>query len=246
MARLGLRGSRTSLAFMTPIHSNEAPWLSGLRGARANLVPGIVLQLVALALVIGYYFQPSIHAALSLLAQERERAGVMLGILSTGLCGGILPFLYLHFSPRGPGGAPRYNWAQGAALTAFWAYKGLEVDIWYRIQAHMVGTGHDGVTIAVKVLFDQFGYCPAFAVPVTAAVYQWVDSRFDGRGLLEDIRAGRWYLRKVLPVLSSNMGVWIPAVAIIYALPTPLQLPLQNVILCFYTLVVAHQTRTGG
>jgi len=209
---------------MTPIPSNEAPWQSGLLGARANLVPGVALQLVALALVIGYYFQPSIHAALSQLAQERERAGVVLGILSTGLCGGVLPFLYLHFFTRGRGGVPRYDWGQGAALTAFWAYKGL-------------------ATIAVKVLFDQFGYCPAFAVPVTAAVYQWVDSRFDGRVLVEDIRAGKWYWRKVLPVLLSNMGVWIPAVAIIYALPTPLQLPLQNVILCFYTLVVAHQTR---
>jgi hypothetical protein len=35
----------------------------------------------------------------------------------------------------------------------------------------------------------------------------------------------------------------VPAVAIIYLLPTPLQLPLQNIVLCFYTLVVAHQVR---
>ena len=162
----------------------------------------------------------------------------------TGLCGGVLPFFYLHFSKRDESGNPQYSWAQGAALTAFWAYKGLEVDIWYRIQAHTVGTGHDPVTIAIKVLLDQFGYCPAFAVPVTAAVYQWVDARFYGAGLIADIRMGRWYQRKVLPVLISNLWVWIPAVAIIYALPTPLQLPLQNIILCFYTLVVAHQTRS--
>jgi hypothetical protein len=42
--------------------------------------------------------------------------------------------------------------------------------------------------------------------------------------------------------MVANMGVWLPAVIIIYALPTPLQLPLQNIVLCFYTLIVAYQT----
>jgi hypothetical protein len=231
---------------MQPPSNDEAPWKSGLRGARANVLPGLALQAVALALVVGYYFQPAVHAGLAALARERERTGMVFGVVSTGLCGGVFPFLYLHFAPRGPGGSPRYAWAQGAALTVFWAYKGLEVGIWYVIQARMVGTGHDVATIAVKVVLDQFGYCPVLAVPVTAAVYQWVDSRFDGSGLWADVRAGRWYQRRALPVLISNLGVWIPAVALIYALPTPLQLPLQNIILCFYTLVVAHQMRTGS
>ena len=222
-----------------------APWRSGVAGARANIAPGLILQAAALALVAGYYYAPPVHEALASLGAAKERLGVLFGILSTGLCGGVFPFLYLHFAGRGQAGGARYGWAQGFALTVFWAYKGLEVDIWYRIQAHVVGTGHDPATISVKVVLDQLGYCPAFAVPITAAVYQWVDSHFDGAGLAADIRAGGWYRRKVLAVLISNLGVWVPAVAIIYALPTPLQLPLQNLILCFYTLVVAHQTRTG-
>ena len=128
-------------------------------------------------------------------------------------------------------------------LTFFWAYKGIEVDLWYRLQAHMFGTGHGVATIATKVVMDQFVYCPFFAVPVTAAVYQLVDNGYNGRSLRDDVRKPRWYLRKVLPVLISNLGVWVPAVVVIYMLPTALQLPLQNLILCFYTLIVAHQTR---
>jgi hypothetical protein len=46
--------------------------------------------------------------------------------------------------------------------------------------------------------------------------------------------------------LIANMAVWVPAVAVIYALPTPLQLPMQNMVLCFYTLIVAHQMRADG
>ena len=34
----------------------EAPWAAGLRGARANLVPGLILQAFALTLVLAYYY----------------------------------------------------------------------------------------------------------------------------------------------------------------------------------------------
>ena len=109
---------------MQPPNQDIAPWHSGSRGARANLVPGLVLQVVALALVLGYYYQPAVHAALGRLSEARHRAGVISGIASTGLCGGLLPFLFLHFIQRDGAGRPRYSWSQGGALTAFWAYKG--------------------------------------------------------------------------------------------------------------------------
>ncbi|MFY9925802.1 MAG: hypothetical protein WAK51_15090 [Opitutaceae bacterium] len=230
----------------SPISS--APWQSGIRGARANLFAGLVLQLMAVALVLGFYNLDWVHSGLERLVEVRRAMGLAFGVLSTGLCGGILPFLYLRFGRRDESTNPRYSWLQGAGLTAFWAYKGIEVDFWYRIQAHVVGLGHDPATVAIKVVLDQFVYCPVLAVPVTAAIYQAVDSRYDWKGLLRDVREPHWYRRRVLPVLLSNLGVWVPAVAIIYTLPTPLQLPLQNIILCFFTLVVAHQTQTrdGG
>ncbi len=230
-------------AFMASSASAAAPWQSGLRGARANLVPGLILQAAALALVVGYYREAPIQAALAKLVEFRIRAGFAFGIVSTGLVAGVLPFLYLRYAGPAAAVGRRYGWTQGLGLTAFWAYKGFEVDVWYRLQAHVVGPGHDAATIAIKVFLDQFVYCPVFAVPVTAAVYELVDTGYDGSALASDIRTPRWYRRRVLPILISNLGVWIPAVAIIYALPTPLQLPLQNIVLCFYTLIVAHQTK---
>jgi len=204
------------------------------------MVPGMVLQIVGLLVVLGYYYLPAFHSLLARLMEIRQASGFALGMASTALFGGLLPFLQ-----RDPSGKIRYTWIQGFGLVAFWAYKGFEIDLWYRTQAHIVGTGHDFMTIAVKVAIDQFVYCPVLAVPLTAVVYHLVDSNYDWAGLGSDIRAPRWYWRRALPLLISNLGVWIPAVAIIYALPTPLQLPLQNIILCFYTLVVAHQTRAG-
>ena len=226
--------------------TNEAPWRSGLRGARANLVPGAALVLASLVLVIGYYREPGVHRALSRLVEIRQSSGLGFGIVSTALFGAVLPLLYIRLGWRAKSRDPGYSAAQGLCLTAFWAYKGLEVDIWYRLQAHWIGSGHEAATIAVKVFTDQFVYCPVFAVPVTTAVYQLVRAWPDRAGFLADVRAPGWYRRRVLPVLIANAGVWIPAVAVIYALPTPLQLPLQNIVLCFYTLILVHQMSADG
>jgi hypothetical protein len=227
---------------MEPSPSPDTPWRSGLQGARANLLPGIALQIVAVVLVLGYYNVARVHGALDGLMAFSRAAGPVLGILTTALFGGFLPFLYLHYFQGRGDEKPRYGWVQGMCLTAFWGYKGLEVGYWYRLQAVICGSGHSPGTIAVKVFLDQFVYCPIVAVPLTVAVYQAVEAH-SVAAPLADLRIPGWYRRSVLPVLISNLGVWVPAVAAIYCLPTPLQLPLQNIVLCFYTLVVAHQIR---
>jgi hypothetical protein len=202
----------------------------------------VTLQAACLALVLAYYRYPPAREALARIMQLKLAMGFSFGVLSTGFFGGFLPFCYLH-SAKYRGGRPHYRWAQGLALTAFWAYKGFEVDLFYRVLAWTVGTGHALATILPKALIDQGFYCPVFAVPVTVAVYQWTEANFDWSATIADWRAPHWYQRRVLPVLLSNLGVWLPAVALIYALPTLLQLPLQNLVLCFFTLLIAHQTR---
>jgi hypothetical protein len=220
--------------------TREAPWKAGLRGARANLGPGLVLQAAALVIVLAYYHHAPTHAAFERLMAFRASTGFVFGILSTGLFGGVLPFLYLRSNPET---RDHHRWSEGVFLTAFWAYKGLEIEILYRVLAHVVGTGHDALTIATKALLDQLVYCPVFAVPLTVVAYQWCAVRFSTATVVADFRTPGWYGRTVLPTLIANIGVWVPAVAIIYALPTPLQLPLQNLVLCFFTLLLAHLNR---
>jgi hypothetical protein len=217
--------------------SSEAAWRIGLRGARANLAPGLVLQTIALLLVVAYYHHAPTRAAVDSVARLHDRAGVWFGIVSTGLFGGLIPFLYLRSRDAT---RDRFDWRGGATLTTFWAYKGLEVDVWYHFLARLVGSSSSVATITTKTLLDQFVYCPVLAVPLTVLVYEWIEAGFEAGRVASDIRAGSWYRRRVLHVLISNLGVWIPAVCIIYALPTALQLPLQNLVLCFFTLLLAH------
>ncbi len=215
----------------------EAPWHAGLRGARANLLPGLALQAFALVLVLAYYHHTPTNDAINRLANLSTEMGVIFGILTTGLCGGLLPFIYLKVMPAT---RTRYTWAQGSVITIFWAYKGLEIGLWYRFLAWSVGEGTGPSTVAAKMFLDQFVYCPILAVPLTVLVYDWCEHGFSGAALVATVRAPRWYMRRVLPMMISNLGVWVPAVCIIYALPTALQLPLQNLVLVFFTLLLAH------
>ena len=69
--------------------SPEAPWRGGLRAARANLLPGLVLQALALALVLAYYWHAPTHGIVDRLSALRVDLGLVSGILSTGFCGGV-------------------------------------------------------------------------------------------------------------------------------------------------------------
>ena len=224
----------------TAAPSPEAPWRGGLRAARANLLPGLVLQAVALVLVLAYYWHAPTHGIVDRLSALRVDLGLVSSVVSTGFCGGVVPFLYLRYGPRG---GIRLGWRQGAFLTAFWAYKGLEIGLFYRLLAWAVGEHPDVRTVILKAFLDQFVYCPVFAVPLTVLAYEWGEGGFSTARVAADMRVPGWYGRRVLPMLLSSLGVWLPAVAIIYTLPTPLQLPLQNVVLCFYTLLIAHLAR---
>ena len=227
---------------MAMTDTSQQPWRAGLRSARAHLVPGLILQALALALVLSYYYSASANAALGRLMDFRRETGFAFAIVSTAIFGGLLPYLYMRCW-RGESGLPRYDGRQGLCLTLYWAYKGFEVDLFYRVMAWTFGGGHDLATILPKALVDQFVYCPVIAVPVMVVVYGWMDAHFCWSPIAADLRSSGWYYRRVFPVLISNLGVWGPAVAIIYALPTPLQLPLQNLVLCFFTLLIAHQMR---
>jgi len=232
--------SRQAAGFMSVLMTpEEAPWHAGLRSARANLWPGFVLQAFALAVVLGYYFNPPSRAAFTRLADLRNETGMLFGIVSTGLLGGLIPLLYLKSAPST---RTQVTWRQGLVLTGFWSYKGIEISLWYALMAWGIGASADVRTIAIKAFLDLFVFCPFWAIPEAAIVYLWCKTGFNTQAVAADLRAPRWYARRVLPMLFANFGVWLPLVCIIYALPTPLQLPLQNIMLCFFTLMLAHMS----
>jgi hypothetical protein len=114
--------------------------------------------------------------------------------------------------------------------------------------AAMFGDDNAAGTIVSKVAFDQFGWNALYAAPIGNLCFAWKDAGFRWSPVAADVRAGRWYARRVLPVLLGVWAVWIPVVSCVYALPSTLQIPLFNVVLFFWSLLFTHMTarQNGG
>lgn len=216
----------------------------GLAAARANLWPGVALSAFAVAVLLGYELWPPLRAALGRLAAWRagQPPAVALGFAaaSTTLAGAAFPALAGALRPGG-----RRESARGLLwLLGFWCVVGVQVDLLYRGLDALVGPGRDPLSVACKIALDMGVYCPALAIPQTVLAYGLKDAGFswaryrESRGIQGAGGIGAWYRREVVPVLVSNWAVWVPAVCVIYLLPLPLQLPVQNLVLVFWCLML--------
>jgi hypothetical protein len=222
-----------------PDNSEEAPWRAGWHGVQALAWPGLALQAAALGLVLAYYYLPAAHDAFARLAAWRTAGGYAFSGLASALCGGLLPFLFLRLNPATRAATP---WTFLCFFSLYWLWKGAEIDLWYRILSWLYGDATGAGTIARKVFTDQFVFNTLYAAPVGNLCFAWKDAGFRWAPVLADVRAGRWYYRRVFPVVLTTWALWVPVVCCVYALPPALQIPLFNVVLCFWSLLYAHIT----
>lgn len=220
----------------------KSPWRVGWESARANFVPGLILQLGAAALVVSYYAFPGFRAALGPVARWQEREGWVAVLLSRGFFCGLLPGAFLAAMPSI---RPRRFLATLAAVVPWWAFAGLVVSWMYADQEMLFGAGRDIATLLKKTCFDQFVFTALYAAPVTAAFNFWV-----GRDLSLRRARAEWPAHPlrdlVLPTLLPNWAVWFPAMTVIYALPEPLQVHVSGIVGCFWSLMCLQiGVRTG-
>lgn len=206
----------------------------GVSAARANLRPAAALWAVGLAILGAYYHTDWGRAGLERVASVREAYGLVYAMLATAVFGGVIPWLVMK-SRR----VTRQRATLGllAFMSAVWMEKGIEVSLLYDGLAWLVGDTNDLGVIAAKVALDQGLYAPLYAAPTLLLLYRWHDAgyRFEA---FKAALSKRWWLDRALPVIMANSAVWTPTVVMIYALPLALQLPMQNLVLCFWSLIL--------
>lgn len=210
-------------------------WNRNLAGLKANLLPGIVLQLIGMSVVLVYYLVDSARWVFTGIAELKAAHGFLYSGVATGIFGGLIPFAYLRRSKQVP--AERAL-AWGLFFVFYWGWRGMEVDAFYRLQDWLFGNALDLRTIASKVAVDQFLYCPLWSAPVTCVFYGWKDGGFTREAFRGQFNR-RLFTVEIPGVLLAVWLVWIPATAIIYSLPLLLQVPLFNLVLCFFVLLVS-------
>ena len=218
----------------------KSPLLIGLRAARANLLPGLIVQFAMIAIVLAYYFCPAAHVGFEMLAGAKARGGYAFTVVSTAIAGALLPMLLTVLTFQ-RGKFRRENLPEFLFLAIFWSLDGIVVDTFYRLQGGWFGTQVTAATTMKKVLVDQFLFNPLFAAPFGLFCYEWKNQRFALAGLS---RAFTWtfYKNKTIPALCATWVVWIPVTAAIYSLPPLLQVPIFCLALTFWVMMFSYIT----
>lgn len=216
-------------------NKDDRPLSVGLRAARANLIPGLVIQVAVVALVLAYYFWPPARVWMARLAELKREGGLLFSLASGVLAGGVLPELlkvaaFQRWRVRGE------NLNSLAFGACFWGVMAVVVDLFYRAQALMFGTEVDLSTVLKKAVVDQFIFTPFVTIPLTVVIFEWKHAGYRLGGVLRALGLD-FYRRKVLPTVVSGLGFWLPIVFLVYSLPPLLQFPLFTLALTLWVLI---------
>ncbi len=218
--------------------NEKTPLLIGLRAARANLIPGLLIQAAMIAIALAYYFWPAAREWLDVLATAKARGGLAFTLVASILAGAVLPeLLTVLIFQRGI--LRRENLHSVLFLAVFWGFNGWCVDVFYQSQAWVFGSHADFATVCKKVLVDQFVYTPLFATPLGMFCYEWRNQNFAPAGMSRTL-TWTFYKNKSFPALLASWGVWFPLVAVIYSLPSSLQFPIFSLALTFWVLMFSY------
>lgn len=205
---------------------------------KKNLVPGLFLQLFAVSICLSYYFLPASRPVFDFFAALKSEYGPVYSFFSTSLFGGVIPFIYLYFARRITKNAFKYL----LFTSLFWAYKGVEIDYLYTFQGYWFGNDNETLTIFKKTFVDQFVYGPLWAVPTMTIGMMYPKNNYSLSLMKQELNKELFTI-KMPTILITNMLVWIPTVSVVYMMPAPLQLPVSNLALCFFVLILAVLTK---
>ena len=203
-------------------------------GIRVNLIPGLVLWIMGVCLVAVYYLGEFSRPWFNQIIILKETYGFAYSAVSTCFFGGLIPYVFMQLTGRDR----LKGLGSGVIFLGYWAIRGIDVDAFYRLQAMVFGTEVDLLTIIAKVLVDQFVYCVVWASPITALFYAWREAGFSLKQWKGNKTCSELF-DMILIFTVTTWVVWIPGTAIIYSLPSPLQIPLFNLTLCFFVILVS-------
>ena len=204
--------------------------------ARANLLPGLLLQCLMLAFFSLYIAHEGTRHFLGEVARVKQEAGYGFSFLSYIIAGAVLPEL-LRIAFFQSGKATRRNLWLFLTAAPLWGLLGVIVDLLYRLQAVWFGTGHDWFTLFCKVLVDQLLFAPILSAPLIVGWLLLRDEGFRPSAWKQLFRAD-FLFDKVFPVVVAGWCVWIPGVILVYSMPPLLQIPVAVFIQVFWVLIL--------
>ncbi len=206
-----------------------------LRAARANLLPGLLLQGIMVVFLSFYLLHEGTRELLGNVASLKKESGYAFAFVCYVISAALLPeILRVFFFQKGkPTPANFWNFFTAAPV---WGAMGMLVDLLYRSQALWFGPGNDWRTIVVKVAIDQLLFSPFVSNPLLVAYFSWRDAGYRPE-TLRRILQPRHFAERIFTVQVAGWCIWIPGVSLVYFMPSDLQIPVAVLIQCFWVLV---------
>lgn len=223
--------------------SEPNPFIVGLRAARANLWPGLIVQVCMFALVACYYTEPAARDAIGRLAAVKNANGYLFSMMVGIAAGAVLPEIF-SIAVFQKWKIRRENLHNLRFTVIYWGIDGMVVDALYRLQGVLFGDAASGGTVLWKVLFDQFVMTPFFFLPLSVLCYEWKhrDYKFSA---MSGVLSVRFLKQRGIPALITCWAIWIPLLFAIYALPPLLQIPMFALALTIWVMLFTYITRQG-
>ena len=225
------------------IAAGPGPFKQAWQAAKANILPAVFLWAAAVSIILAYTYYAPVREALDRLKDFKDSWGYAFSAISTPIFAVFLP-LAIQWTARGLGSkhiSPE-PMKHLPILVAFWAYRGAEIDLLYRLQNWAWGAERAAGPLVIKVLIDQGVYVMFWAIPTMVVMLLLKDCGYSlGRTRAELGR--RWYRSRCVPLLVVNWVVWVPVVMVIYSLPAGLQIPVMNINVCLFVLLVMFITK---
>jgi hypothetical protein len=174
------------------------------RAVKANWIPAIGIWTIGALLVWGYYRGGFVYDLAQTILSLRQKYGLIYPMCSMALFAAVLPLATQYLLvPKARATVPgRMAW-----LVPYWAYKGLEINLFYWLQAVTWGDGTGFWTVFIKVVVDQFIYSPT-AGDITIILWmRYVARRYGEIPAGTPIAPKGWYQLYLVPVVVANWAV---------------------------------------
>lgn len=209
----------------------------GMNAVRSHWRAFVLIQLVAAALVVGYFTWEPVTRFFGQLSRWREGGGLLFVSLSSVCAAVILPEVAKALTQRGEWRLNGAKLRDLGFLIVFFALHGLLVDGFYRLLAVTIGPGNDVGTLTIKTVIDMLLFGPLIAQPWTILAFDLRRNSYRIRPTLAAVSV-KWYLHRTMPLQLPAWAFWTPMVVLIYALPPSLQIVLWTGAMGAWSLVM--------
>jgi hypothetical protein len=163
-----------------------------------------------------------VASACESIAQLKARFGYLFSAVGGIVAGVVVPELFKRLTL--PNHLILRRLGEIVFDSLYFIFMAVLCDALYRLLGYWFGYEPTLRTILIKTAIDQGIFTPILGVGIAAVYFPLRRYRWD----FGEVFGGfgpRWYVRTVVPILIPAWCYWIPMVALMYSLPSLLQMP---------------------